>query len=188
MLFGEFSVIRCFLSPAIYNLCVVVVFQRESKRERNCRRVSLLYLARILILRGSRQNTQSLVFCRILFFYHSLNSPFSVASSVLWSGVFVISSIYISSAIEKKVHRTDLSLYGDTKNKILNMAGENRGPQVAGVAGFFVSLSTIFVFLRVYCRVVVVKAFGADDYLAVIAWVSLRVKITALSHFADYDS
>jgi hypothetical protein len=49
---------------------------------------------------------------------------------------------------------------------------ENRGPQVAGVAGFFVALTTIFVGLRCYCRISIVKNFGLDDYLSLLAQVS----------------
>jgi hypothetical protein len=50
---------------------------------------------------------------------------------------------------------------------------ENRGPEVAGVAGLFVSLSTILILMRIYCRVAIVKCFGWDDYLAVLAQVSI---------------
>ncbi|KAB5586199.1 hypothetical protein GE09DRAFT_56926 [Coniochaeta sp. 2T2.1] len=46
-----------------------------------------------------------------------------------------------------------------------------RGPQVAGVAGFFLALSTITIILRCYCRAIVVKNFGLDDWSALIAWV-----------------
>jgi len=48
-----------------------------------------------------------------------------------------------------------------------------RGPQVAGVAGFFLALSTITIVLRCYCRAIVVKSFGIDDWSALIAWVWL---------------
>lgn len=48
----------------------------------------------------------------------------------------------------------------------------DRGPQVSAVAGLFLALSTIGIILRCYCRAVVVKAFGLDDWFAVIAWVS----------------
>jgi len=51
------------------------------------------------------------------------------------------------------------------------MAVENRGPQVSGVAGFFLALSTLTIVLRCYCRVLVVKSFGIDDWSALIAWV-----------------
>ncbi|PMD23437.1 hypothetical protein NA56DRAFT_701730 [Hyaloscypha hepaticicola] len=46
-----------------------------------------------------------------------------------------------------------------------------RGPQVAGVAGLFLALSTIAIVLRCYCRAVVVKSFGIDDWSALIAWI-----------------
>ncbi|OBT77920.1 hypothetical protein VF21_04339 [Pseudogymnoascus sp. 05NY08] len=47
----------------------------------------------------------------------------------------------------------------------------DRGPQVSAVAGLFLALSTIGIILRCYCRAVVVKAFGLDDWFAVIAWI-----------------
>ncbi|KAE9363787.1 hypothetical protein N431DRAFT_422815 [Stipitochalara longipes BDJ] len=46
-----------------------------------------------------------------------------------------------------------------------------RGPQVAGVAGFFLALSTITILLRCYCRALVVKSFGLDDWSALVAWI-----------------
>jgi hypothetical protein len=51
----------------------------------------------------------------------------------------------------------------------------DRGPQVNGVAGLFLALSTITIALRCYCRVVVVKSFGLDDWFAIIAWVFLSI-------------
>ena len=45
-----------------------------------------------------------------------------------------------------------------------------RGPELLGTIGVFIALSTITVALRVYCRIVLVKNFGMDDYFAVIAW------------------
>lgn len=53
----------------------------------------------------------------------------------------------------------------------VNMAVENRGPQVSGVAGFFLALSTLAILLRCYCRALVVKSFGLDDWSALVAWV-----------------
>ncbi|RDW89746.1 hypothetical protein BP6252_01778 [Coleophoma cylindrospora] len=47
----------------------------------------------------------------------------------------------------------------------------DKGPAVLGVAGLFLTLSTIAIILRTYCRIVVVRNFGYDDYFAVIAWV-----------------
>jgi hypothetical protein len=46
-----------------------------------------------------------------------------------------------------------------------------RGPEVNGVAGLFLALSTVAIILRCYCRALVVKSFGVDDWFAVIAWV-----------------
>ncbi|KAK1779797.1 hypothetical protein QBC45DRAFT_373944 [Copromyces sp. CBS 386.78] len=45
-----------------------------------------------------------------------------------------------------------------------------RAPQILGVAGFFLALSTTAILLRCYCRVFVVKKFGVDDWSALIAW------------------
>lgn len=45
-----------------------------------------------------------------------------------------------------------------------------RGHELLGTIGLFLALSTITVFLRVYCRVVLIKNFGMDDWFAVIAW------------------
>jgi hypothetical protein len=50
----------------------------------------------------------------------------------------------------------------------------NRGPEVSGAAGGFLALSWIVVLLRCYCRIAVVKSFGADDYFAVLAQVHLQ--------------
>jgi hypothetical protein len=52
---------------------------------------------------------------------------------------------------------------------------ENRGPQAAGAAGLFLALSWIFVPLRCYCRIAIVRAFGREDYLCVIAQVILSL-------------
>ena len=48
---------------------------------------------------------------------------------------------------------------------------ETRGPQIAANAWAFVVLSSIATLLRVYCRGFVTKAFGLDDWLAVVAQV-----------------
>lgn len=40
-----------------------------------------------------------------------------------------------------------------------------------GVAALFLALGTIAVGMRCYCRLVVVRSFGLDDYFAVIAWI-----------------
>lgn len=48
---------------------------------------------------------------------------------------------------------------------------EDRGPQAAGTASLFLALSWIFVPLRCYCRIAIVRAFGHEDYLCVITQV-----------------
>lgn len=47
-----------------------------------------------------------------------------------------------------------------------------RGVEVFAVYLLFLALTTITVGLRVYCRAHIQKAFGTDDYFAVLAWVS----------------
>lgn len=44
---------------------------------------------------------------------------------------------------------------------------ENRAPQYLGVLYFFLPLCIIAVSLRCYCRLVLVKSFGHDDWFAV---------------------
>ncbi|KAI5370002.1 hypothetical protein Slin15195_G008800 [Septoria linicola] len=51
----------------------------------------------------------------------------------------------------------------------MTLAG--RGPQVMGVFLLFLTLTTIATGLRVYCRAVVIKLFGWDDWLALVAWI-----------------
>lgn len=52
---------------------------------------------------------------------------------------------------------------------------EDRGSQAAGVAGAFLALSWIFVSLRCYCRVTIVRRFGPEDYLCVLTQVILLI-------------
>lgn len=88
--------------------------------------------------------------------------------------------------------------FSQTRRYEINMP-DNRGPQVAGVAGFFVALTTIIVCLRCYCRIAIVKNFGLDDYLSVLAQVSMlsvyhngNIELTPLDplylllHICDY--
>jgi hypothetical protein len=48
------------------------------------------------------------------------------------------------------------------------MMAEDRGRQVAAVAILFLALSWVAVSLRCYVRTVMMKSFGADDWLAVV--------------------
>jgi hypothetical protein len=48
-----------------------------------------------------------------------------------------------------------------------------RGIEVLAVYLLFLALTTPTITLRVYCRAHIQKAFGADDYFAVLAWVSV---------------
>ena len=45
-----------------------------------------------------------------------------------------------------------------------------RAPELLGTLGLFLGLSTITTALRVYCRTFVVKNFGVDDWLALLAY------------------
>jgi hypothetical protein len=47
-----------------------------------------------------------------------------------------------------------------------------RGPEVAAVYALFTALTSITIVLRVYCRVVLVKKFALDDWMATAAWVN----------------
>jgi hypothetical protein len=51
------------------------------------------------------------------------------------------------------------------------MAREDRSPEFIGVLGFFIATCTLLVFLRVYCKLVIVKNFAADDYFSVLTLV-----------------
>jgi hypothetical protein len=51
------------------------------------------------------------------------------------------------------------------------MAGESRGEQIAAIGYTFAAISSVATILRIYCRGWVIRAFGADDWLAVIAQV-----------------
>lgn len=52
------------------------------------------------------------------------------------------------------------------------MAGENRGPQLAGVAITMLTLACVSMALRGYVRIRITKAFGIDDWFMVAATVS----------------
>jgi len=48
----------------------------------------------------------------------------------------------------------------------------NRAPEYEAVLGLFLPVCIIAVALRSYCRIVLVKSFGWDDWFAVVAVVS----------------
>jgi hypothetical protein len=52
---------------------------------------------------------------------------------------------------------------------------DSRAAQAAGTAGLFLALSWIFVLLRCYCRIAIVRRFGPEDYLCIITQVTLLV-------------
>lgn len=51
------------------------------------------------------------------------------------------------------------------------VASGGRGPEVLAVYSLFLVLTTMFVGLRMYCRLCIQKAFGWDDGFAAAAWV-----------------
>lgn len=54
---------------------------------------------------------------------------------------------------------------------------QNRGPQLAAVVALFMVLAWTAVSLRCYVRAIMIKNFGADDWLAVAALVSQKRSI-----------
>ncbi|KAF7959860.1 hypothetical protein EAE96_001464 [Botrytis aclada] len=64
----------------------------------------------------------------------------------------------------------------------------NRGPQIQGVVILFIVLTTLSVWMRIYCRAVVIKSFGWDDTLAVVAWAFFMVFSTFALSAVTYGS
>jgi hypothetical protein len=59
----------------------------------------------------------------------------------------------------------------DSFQSAFKMGTDTRGPQVMANTIAMLTLSTIATALRIYCRAGVIKNFGLDDWLAVIAQV-----------------
>ena len=79
---------------------------------------------------------------------------------------FIIYIQYILSLLKRLILKRD-----PTRNEMaITPAG--RAPMFITVYSIIMGLSTIFVFLRLYTRAVIVKNLGADDYFAAISWVS----------------
>jgi hypothetical protein len=51
------------------------------------------------------------------------------------------------------------------------MTRDDRSGEFTGVLGFFIATCTLLVLLRVYCKLVIVKNFAADDYFSVLTLV-----------------
>ena len=58
---------------------------------------------------------------------------------------------------------------------------DNRGPLIVPVIIMFFVLTSIFIPLRVYTRLRIIKAFALDDWLAVITQVSTLLALTGYS-------
>lgn len=54
------------------------------------------------------------------------------------------------------------------------LASQNRGPAVLIVTVVVLSITTVFTALRLISRFGVVKRVRSDDYMIILAWVSLR--------------
>lgn len=62
----------------------------------------------------------------------------------------------------------------------------SNAPTINGVVGAMMALSTICVMLRIYVRGVMIKTFGVDDAVMVLAFVcSARVPDKAFTHKDD---
>ena len=68
---------------------------------------------------------------------------------------------------------SSLFYHSQTNIRVRTMAIKpaGRGPELCGVVGFFLALSTVAILLRAYCRAFLVKNFGLDDWFAVLAYV-----------------
>jgi hypothetical protein len=62
------------------------------------------------------------------------------------------------------------------------MAKDDRSGEFIGVLGFFITICTILVLLRVYCKVAIVKNFAADDYFSVLTLVGLSQTTATLRY------
>lgn len=49
----------------------------------------------------------------------------------------------------------------------------SNAPQILGVDGFFMALALVTVVARIYVRTVMLKTFGADDYIICISMVNI---------------
>jgi hypothetical protein len=68
-----------------------------------------------------------------------------------------------------------------SENDRMAISPGGRGPEVLAVYSLFLVLTTIFVSLRMYCRLYIQKAFGWDDGFAAAAWV---INVRPLKHVA----
>lgn len=56
-------------------------------------------------------------------------------------------------------------------------AAESNAPKLLALAGTFCGLATLFVFMRFYCRVIMIKSPGMDDYMMVLGLVRPLTRI-----------
>ncbi|KAL7785847.1 hypothetical protein V8C37DRAFT_393546 [Trichoderma ceciliae] len=57
-------------------------------------------------------------------------------------------------------------------------AVENRGPELQGVAYALLVIALVSLLLRCYCRILIVKNFGGDDWMMVLAMISFALFVT----------
>lgn len=79
--------------------------------------------------------------------------------------------LFVSSLFSGAYNLSNISTLGVLFSLISNMA-ENRGPQLLGVNIALSIITCSVVLLRCYTRAFIVKAFGADDWIMILATVS----------------
>jgi hypothetical protein len=52
----------------------------------------------------------------------------------------------------------------------------NNAPQIVSITAVFFAMAAIVVLLRCYVRIAMLKTFGADDYVMVLAMVTLQLR------------
>lgn len=68
------------------------------------------------------------------------------------------------------------------------MAIENRGPVLAAVAIFFVTMATTSFVLRAYVRACMVRAFGVDDWFMLLATIMFILFVTCVNVGVHYGT
>jgi len=66
---------------------------------------------------------------------------------------------------------------GDPTSNEMAIKPAGKGPEIIAVYSCILALATVFVWLRLYTRLVIVKNIGTDDYFAGISWVSCLISI-----------
>ncbi|KAG7129156.1 hypothetical protein HYQ45_011577 [Verticillium longisporum] len=67
-------------------------------------------------------------------------------------------------------------------------ADVNRGPQILGVCGAMVGLALVFVVLRVYVRVAIIRQLGWDDYCMIVAMAVMFAEMMVIISQVGYGA